>query len=379
MIVRHEQQRRHDVYGTVGNAIALQGQLMRAGESSDTVIIGMHPTGAPSYLPMFTAMARGGHHVLAAGNRYTSGDYSLITEKVLLDMGAWVRHAREELGYERVILVGWSGGAALAATYQAQAERPTITHTPDGSPLDIAAADLVPADAIMIIAGHRSRHHLLTEWLDASITDESDPACRDPRLDLFARDGASKPPFTEAFLAEYREAQIARNRRITSTVLERLGALRASGRPDDEFAFVVHGTMADPRWLDPSVDPNDRKPASSYLGEPSIANNAPSGLARYSSLRSWLSQWSYDHGQADAVASASTIQVPFLFIENTADDACPRSHMRAIWNAVSHEQKRYEAIVGADHYFSGPDRRQHLDLAVAKVGDWLESLDVPVG
>ena len=35
-----------------------------------------------------------------------------------------------------------------------------------------------------------------------------------------------------------------------------------AGRPDDEFCFVVHGTMADPRWLDPTVDPNDRAPGT---------------------------------------------------------------------------------------------------------------------
>ena len=44
--------------------------------------------------------------------------------------------------------------------------------------------------------------------------------------------------------AEALAAQIARNRRITGWVKDKLAELRAAGRPQDEFAFVVHGTMA---------------------------------------------------------------------------------------------------------------------------------------
>ena len=55
--------------------------------------------------------------------------------------------------------------------------------------------------------------------------------------------------------------------------------------------------MADPKWLDPSIDPNGRKPNWCFLGEPEVVNNSPIGLARYCSLRSWLSQWSYDHAR----------------------------------------------------------------------------------
>ncbi len=32
-----------------------------------------------------------------------------------------------------------------------------------------------------------------------------------------------------------------------------------------ERGFIVHGTMADPRWLDLSVDPSDRE-LGCYLG-----------------------------------------------------------------------------------------------------------------
>jgi hypothetical protein len=80
-------------------------------------------------------------------------------------------------------------------------------------------------------------------------------------LDLYDPGNPNQPPYSEEFLARYREAQIRRNRRITAWVKDKLAELKANGRPDSdvaEFCFVVHGTMADPRWLDPSVDPNER-------------------------------------------------------------------------------------------------------------------------
>ena len=39
----------------------------------------------------------------------------------------------------------------------------------------------------------------------------------------------------------------------------------------------MHGTIADPRWLDPTVDPNDRRPGTCYLGDPRVVNNSPIG------------------------------------------------------------------------------------------------------
>ena len=123
---------------------------------------------------------------------------------------------------------------------------------------------------------HISRHGTLTQWIDASITDETDPERRDPALDLYGED--IEPPYTQAFLESYRTAQIARNRKITAWVKHKLQELADKGRENEEFAFVTHGTMADPRWLDPAIDPNDRKPGWCYLGEPELLTMARWGL-----------------------------------------------------------------------------------------------------
>ena len=357
-----------DTYGGAVGLVATGATLIRPETPSDTVLVTMHPIGGTGGLPVMRLFAEAGVHVLAADSRYRGVDNALIMEKVALDLGAAVRHAREKLGYANVILLGWSGGGALSAFYQAEAEQPSITHTPAGDPLSLAEARLIPADGVILMAAHVSRHATLTEWLDASILDEQDPDRRDPALDLYGE--AVRPPYDAAFLDRYRAAQEARNRRITAWVKDRLETLRRRGRPNDEFGFVVHGTMADPRWLDPAVDPNDRAPGVCYLGDPQVVNMSPIGLARFSTLRSWLSQWSLDDARADGPRCLSRVKAPVLVINNSADDACTPSHARRLYEAVAHGDRRFHEIAGATHYYQ--DQPELGAQAVGLVKTWLE-------
>jgi pimeloyl-ACP methyl ester carboxylesterase len=224
------------------------------------------------------------------------------------------------------------------------------------------------------MAAHRSRHRLITDFLDASILDEDHPDRREPALNLYDPANPDRPPYPPAFITKYRQAQVDRNRRITARVLERLESLRKAGRPDDEYCFTVQGTMADLRWVDPAVDPNDREAGTSYLGEPRLANDSTAGLARYSSLRGWLSQWALDHAQVDAVEAAPRITVPTLVIANSKDNACPVRHSQDLFAGLAAREKQMYTIPGANHYFSGPSGRDHLDQAVSHVDSWLETL-----
>jgi pimeloyl-ACP methyl ester carboxylesterase len=361
-----------DTYaGEIGTVTLKAHHLRPRNRPSKTVTVFMHPIGGGEYLPLPNTLAAAGHHVIYCNSRYPGVDYALIMEKVVLDLGACIRDAKERLGYEKVILGGWSGGGSLAAFYQAQAERPTVRMTPAGEPPDLTQARLIPADGVMFLAAHVSRAHTLTEWLDASILDESHPEQRATELDLYNPRNPNQPPYSQEFLAHYRDAQIARNRRITSWVKDKLAALRASGRDKSELAFVVHGTMADPRWLDPSVDPNDRKPNWCFLGEPSVVNDSPIGLARYTSLRSWLSQWSYDDSNADGVHCAAQISTPVLVIGNSADDACTPSHTHRLFAALAPGRKTLHEIKGANHYYFG--QKQSAAQAASLVGSWLRA------
>ena len=354
-----------DVYGGLAEIVALECYLLKPGVPSETVLVFMHPIGGGAYLPMVNALARAGHHVIYAGSRYRGTDSNLIMEKVIEDLGKVISDAKGRLGYSKVVLAGWSGGGSLSLFYQQQAayqqQAPVL--------------DMPSADGIMLLAAHISRHGTLTEWLDASILDESDPTRRDPELDLYNPDNPNQPPYTDEFLTRYRQAQIDLNRRITKWVKATLADLEARGKSDEEFCFVVHGTMADPRWLDPAVDPNDRERGTCYLGDPRIVNSSPIGLARFCSLRSWLSQWSYDDARGDGIACGRDVTVPTLVIGNLADDACTPSHTRRLFDAVGTQDKEMHEIARANHYYSGPDQRETLAQAVGVITDWLTRHD----
>lgn len=364
-----------DVYGGVAELVVLESHLLRPKDNpSDTVLVFMHPIGGGAYLPMINGLARAGHHVIYCNSRFRGTDSALLMEKVVQDLGEAVKDAKHRLGYAKVVLAGWSGGGSLSLFYQQQAQNPTVTASPSGDGPDLTTLGLIPADGIMLLAAHVSRHGTLTEWLDASILDETDPTRRDPELDLYDPANPNQPPYSRDFLDRYRQAQIDRNRRITAWVKHKLTELKSSGRPaadTAEFGFVVHGTMADPRWLDPAVDPNERTPGSCYLGDPRVVNMSPVGLARFCSLRSWLSQWSYDDAHGDGVACGRDIAVPTLVIGNRADDACTPSHTRRLFEAIGHPDKEMHEIPGANHYYSGPDQRGPLRQAVDTVTDWL--------
>jgi pimeloyl-ACP methyl ester carboxylesterase len=358
-----------DVYGGV-DMVLLRAHLMRPpGTESNTVIVFMHPIGGGEYLPLPMALAKAGHHVIYCQSRYPNNDTALIMEKVAVDLGECIRDARERLGYARVILGGWSGGGSLALFYQRQAERATVTCTPAGDPPNLLEANLIPADGMLLLAAHVSRALTLTEWMDASILDEANPDVRDPELDLYNPANPNQAPYSAEFQERYRAAQIARNRRITAWVKAKLASLREQGRPHDEFAFTVHGTMAAPVWLDATIDPNERKPNTCFLGDPRVVNNGPVGLARFTTLRSWLSQWSYDESNANGIKDAAHMSLPTLVINNAADDACTPSHAHRLFAAVANDNKELVEISGATHYYLG--QREQLHQAEQTCTRWL--------
>ncbi len=242
-----------DTYGGLQGMVFLEAQRIVPREvESDTVLMFMHPIGGGTYLPVVSELARQGNHVIYCNSRYRGIDSALLMEKVVLDLGAAIADAKKRFGYDKVVLAGWSGGGALSLFYQRQAVEPTITQTPAGDPLDLTSAGLQPAAGLLLLAAHPSRHRVLVDSIDPSIRDESNPEDRDPALDLYS--GRIEPPYDPEFLAEYRAAQLARNRRISAWVRDELERLRTAGHGDEERGFVVHGTMADPRFLDATLD-----------------------------------------------------------------------------------------------------------------------------
>lgn len=364
-----ETSRMREVYGFAGTGgrVNVEGLRFRPlDRPSKTLLIYMHPATTLQLLPVPRAMARAGVHVLCAGSRYARNDTALIMENVAKDFGAYVRHAREVWGYEKVIAAGWSGGGSLAVFYQAQAERPTITQTPAGDPVDLG--DLTPADALIFHAAHLSRAEVLKEFIDPSVLDETNPALRDPELDLYDPRNPNQPPYSPDYLAHFRAAQLARVRRRTALVREMLEDLKRHG-DEVERGLVLHRTLADPRWLDGAIDPNDRRVGWCFLGEPKASNSSPAGVARFSTLRAWLSQWSLDDSNAHALNNAPALTVPVLAIENSADDAVPQPHTHKFLEVVGSRDKQFALIRGANHYYA--DQPSKLEEVINLTTDWL--------
>ncbi len=358
------------VYGFSGQqgVVHLEGiRYTPRGIKSDTLMLYMHPASTLQLLPMPNAMAANGVHVLCAGSRYARNDTALIMEHVVRDMGAYIRHAREVWGYKKVVLGGWSGGGSLSLLYQAQAEKPTITHTPAGDPYDLTSAGLIPADAFILQAAHVSRALVLQEWIDPSVIDENNPEVLDESLNIYNPD--IKPPYSAEFMQRYRAAQIARVERRTAWVKDMLEQLKRKNGKEVERGFMMHRTMADPRFLDGSLEPNDRPIGMCYMGVPETANSGPIGVARFSTLRAWLSQWSLADTNAHGEKCAARITVPFLALEHSADDAVPQQHTSMVYHAAASSDKQMQVVKGASHYFVGqPGLMQNT---VEFMLDWL--------
>lgn len=368
--VHVEQSRLKETYGGPEGRVFVECMRIRpeTGESK-TVILFSHPIGGGSFLPLVTALARAGRHVIYCNTRYRGNDTALILEKCVADLGACIADLKTRFGYEKVVLGGWSGGGSLSLFYQDQATHPTITQTPAGDPVDLVAAGLQPADGVMLLAAHISRSVTMTEWLDPSILDEDRPFERDRDLNIYDPECPNQPPYSEAFVARFREAQIARNRRITARARATLERLKTVD-PDMERPFIVYGTMCDVRWTDPTQDPSDRRPRTCYLGEPRIANDGPVGLGRFTTLRSWLSQWSYDESRAHGELNGAKVTCPALVVSNTADLACTPSHARRLFEALGSSNKRFVEIKNADHYYI--ERPELLPQAVSAIENWLD-------
>ena len=311
-----------------------------------TAFVLVHPTSNFHGHYLVEPLVARGAAVLAVNTRYIGNDSMLIMERAMQDLGAAIFFLRQQ-GHKRVVLIGNSGGGSLAAMYQQQAEKLTIQTTPDGLPFKLTAAELPPADTLVLLAAHPGRPAQLLAKIDPSVLDEADPSRIDPSLSMFPPHAT--PPYTADFLARYREAQEARLARIEAASLAQLATLSA-GKPIEaaDAPFLIHRTQADPRTLDLSIDANDRK-IGTLGGDAAAYNEAANGLARFCTLRSFLSQWSPAHSRADGPACLAGTSVKVLIVEYTADQTVFPSHTAA-WREAAGDRAAFMAVAGAPHY-----------------------------
>jgi pimeloyl-ACP methyl ester carboxylesterase len=308
-------------------------------------------------------LARRGMGFLGWNTRYRSGEGWFLLEHALVDVGAGVDWLRAEAKVDTVVILGNCGGGSLMAAYQSQAVGPTIEPSP-GLSLPPALADLQPGDLYVSLQAHPGRPEVLTHWLDPSVTDESDPLSRQASLDMYDPDNG--PPYDEQFVVRYRQGQKARNDRITDWAEAELERLTTAGSFDRNFA--VHRTWADPRFLDPALDPSERRPGRCLAGDPRWANSSPYGIAATCTLRTWLSMWSLRRSQCRGAPHLRRISVPALVVQSTADEGVFPSDAASVFEALGSADKQLEWIAG-DHYLQRPGGAR--DEAADLLADWI--------
>lgn len=353
----------------------IYGALAQAAGPRSVAAIVMHPTSNFMGHYLLQPLARRGITCMGLNSRYAGNDTLLLMERVIQDLGAGVRHLRDQ-GYDKVVLIGNSGGASLSAFYQAQAENLDIERMLDGDAAGLSPQDLPPVDGLALCAAHEGRSTLMRNWIDPSVIDEHDALATDPALDLF---DAAHRPFSAEFLARFKQAQAARLQRIEDWVDARLRLLRAQKMPGHarDETFVIYRTHADPRCLDLSIEPNDRKLGSVWgngIDGARAVNYAASQMGRITSLTAFLSQWS-SRSRADGPSNLARTRVPVLLCTYTADQSTFPS-TRDAWlragGGAEGGRIRNVDIVGGNHYLAG--QPELIEQTADAMADWMRRL-----
>lgn len=344
------------------------GYLFRRG-GEKSVCCWMHPReiGVSNYL--IPDVLNAGAAAWVQGARSPGNDIRLEHESAVIDLAAGQRFLREQ-GYANTVLLGISGGAALATMYAQQSEAAPaqrIKRSPAGKPTGLDEAELPPANGFILVSPHLGQGKLLQNCIDPAVVDENDPLQSDDSISAFnPANGWKRQPesssYTPEFLVRYREAQRARVARIDASALEKVARRQEArkrlkekpGRADAILGayspiFQVWRTDADPRCFDLSLEPTTRAYGTLWGANPFASNYGSVGFARVCTPESWLSNWSANHSNASMEKCAPALARPTLLIQYTGDNSVFPSEADAIFGWIGTADKlRYK--IGGNHH-----------------------------
>ena len=335
-----------------------------------TAVILSHPRGDFSVHYACPLLAAHGYAVLGFGTRYMGNDTDCMHEALVSDVKTVADEMRRR-GAESVVLLGNSGGGSLMALAQAEAKC---------------------GDGWVGMAAHPGEGVFMNQVIDPSVVDESDAYSVVPELDMYNPDNGWRPwpspcTYDRDWLKTYRAAQIARVARLDVTAKAQLAdsadardALRgldADAHPHQWRALrarsvgmkymVIYRTLADPAYLDLSIDPDERPIGSLFANpDPLDANYGRGGLSRTMTSRGWLSTWSGLSSHAKLADTMPKVTVPTLLVHPTGDTEIRIRQAREIIDAAGAPDKTIVEMKGAPHYLEG-----HRPEAMRVVAEWL--------
>ncbi|HUC33243.1 MAG TPA: hypothetical protein VMS14_07550 [Ilumatobacteraceae bacterium] len=340
------------------------------GKPWKTAVILSHPRGDFSVHYACPLLAAAGYAVLGFSTRYINNDIDCLHENCIVD----VRTAYDEMkrrGAEAVVLLGNSGGGSLMA---------------------MANAELGIGDGWIGMAAHPGEGVFMLQVIDPSVADEHDPFSTVPELDMYNPDNGWRPwpepcTYDPEWVRRYRAAQIQRVARIDAVAKASIAdatdageRLRGIDRTSDAAGWrelrrrtvftqylTIYRTLADPAYLDLSIDPDERPMGSLFaFPDPFDANYGRAGLSRVMTARGWLSTWSGLSSHAKLADTMPQVAVPTILVHPTADTEIRVWQAKEIVDAAGAADTTYVEMKGAPHYLEG-----HRKEALATVADWL--------
>ena len=340
-----------------------------AGRMPKTAVILAHPRGDFSVHYACPLLAAAGFAVLGFSTRYLNNDADCLHEKCVVDVQAAADEMRRR-GAQTVVLFGNSGGGSLMA---------------------LAQAETSCGDAWIGVAAHPGEGVFMEQVIDPSVADENDPHGVVPELDMYDPRNGWRPwpepsTYDRDWLQGYRAAQRERIARIDGIARESIQAAdeaRVRGRDlekgSDEWRdarrrglhtpyLTIYRTLANPAYLDLSIDPDDRPMGSLFaFPDPFEANYfGRFGLSRVMTPYGWLSTWSSLSSPAKLADTMPKLTCPVLVVHPTADTEIRLWQAREVRDRAGSDDVTYHELAGAPHYLEG-----HRTPAMALVADWI--------
>ena len=341
------------------------------GQKWHTAVVLSHPRGDFSVHYACPLLAAAGFAVFGFATRYLNNDIDCLHENCVTDVATAVAEMRRR-GANNVVLLGNSGGGSLMA---------------------MAQKETGCGDAWIGLAAHPGEGVFMCQVIDPSVTDEADPTSVNAELDMYNPDNGWRPwpepcVYDKDWLSRYRAAQLERIARLDAIAQDSIDdakIARVQAKAQDKSAdpkawrywrqravhakyMVIYRTLADPAYLDLSIDPDERPLGSLFaFPDPFEANYGRGGLSRTMTSRGWLSTWSGLSSHARVADTLPAVNVPTLVVHATADTEIRVHQAKAIRDASGSDDVTYHELKGAPHYFEGY-RVEAMEL----VADWIK-------